>query len=143
MNPLPRTPDLPGPAPESSGTDVHKNTGLTRIVRAGGYSLSGLRLAYRGEAAFRQECWLAGAALCAAVLLPLEGLERPLLVAVTLMVLVVELLNSAIEAVVDRVGLELHVLSGQAKDMGSAAVLVSLLLAGWVWLDVLWSVVIR
>ena len=143
MSTLPETPDLPAPDTTSTDTETYKNTGFVRVVKAGGYSLSGLRLAYRGEAAFRQECWLAGAALVAAVLLPFEGLERPLLVAVTLLVLVVELLNSAIEAVVDRVGLELHVLSGQAKDMGSAAVLVSLLLWGWVWLEVLWRVAVR
>ncbi|MBL1378050.1 diacylglycerol kinase [Zobellella iuensis] len=108
-------------------------TGLTRIISAGGYSLQGLKSAYRNEAAFRQECWLA------AVLLPLAcwwdvGLvARVLLIGSLVLVLVVELLNSAVEAVVDRIGPEHHELAGRAKDMGSAAVLLALLLAALTW----------
>ncbi len=134
-----------GPNPHVPPIDpnVHKHTGVARIVKAGGYSLSGLKLAYRGEAAFRQECWLAGIALVAACVLTTEGLERAALIGVTLFVLIVELLNSAVEAVVDRVGLELHALSGQAKDMGSAAVLMSLLLWASVWFEVVRSVLLR
>lgn len=116
-----------------------KKTGLTRIIKAGGYSLSGLRLAFKGEAAFRQECALAIIALPMAFLLPVSMTVRVLLISTTFLVLIVELLNSAVEAVVDRVGLQAHPLSGQAKDIGSAAVLLALLLWGYVWLEVLLS----
>jgi len=114
-----------------------KPRGFTRLLRACGASWQGLRGAYREEAAFRQE--LAGAAL----LIPLglwlghTGVERALLVAPVLLVLIVELLNSAIEAAVDRIGLERHALSGLAKDFGSAAVLGSLILLASVWALVL------
>jgi diacylglycerol kinase (ATP) len=104
-----------------------------RVLRAFGYSLAGLRAAYKKESAFRQEL------VVAAVLIPLgawlgrSGVERVLLVGTVLLVLIVELLNSAVEAVVDRVGREHHKLSARAKDMGSAAVLIAflLLLATW------------
>ena len=115
----------------------HKNTGLTRIIKAGGYSLQGLRSAWAGEAAFRQECLLVLIVVPVIVLLDLTAIERCLLVLVTALVLIVELLNSAIESAVDRIGLEHHALSGQAKDMGSAAVLVALLLWCYVWFEVL------
>lgn len=114
-----------------------KNTGLRRIVLAGGYSMKGLSAAYRNEAAFRQEV------LGFVILAPLglwlgtNGVERALLVGSLLLVLIVELLNTAVESVVDRVGLEKHVLAGQAKDQGSAAVLLSLVLAIVVWAFVL------
>lgn len=114
-----------------------KNTGLTRILKAGGYSLQGLRATWQGEAAFRQECLLLLLVIPTIVFLDLSATERSLLVIVTILVLIVELLNSAIEAVVDRVGSEYHELSGRAKDMGSAAVLISLLLWCYVWLDIL------
>ena len=113
------------------------NTGLRRLIRASGYSWAGLRAACRNEAAFRQEL-----ALCL-LLVPLglwlgeDGVERALLVGSLLLVLMVELLNSAIEAVVDRVGAEHHELSGRAKDMGSAAVLVALLNVVVIWVLVL------
>ncbi len=99
--------------------------------------MQGLRAAWSGEAAFRQECLLVLIVIPVIVLLDLTAIERCLLVLVTALVLIVELLNSAIESVVDRIGLEHHVLSGQAKDMGSAAVLVSLLLWCYVWFEVL------
>ena len=129
--------------PDSSTKIPHpstkKRTGIARIIKAGGYSLSGLRLAFKGEAAFRQECVLALIAVPVAFLLPVSMNSRVLLIASTILVLIVELLNSAVEAVVDRVGLEAHPLSGQAKDIGSAAVLLALLLWGYVWLEVLLS----
>lgn len=109
-------------------------TGLKRLWQALRYSLNGLQAAYRNEPAFREE------ALASLVLIPLalylgdSGMERAILVAVWLQVLIVELLNSGIEAVVDRVGAEYHTLSGIAKDVGSAAVLLSLLSAAVVWL---------
>lgn len=105
------------------------------MVKAGGYSLAGLRAALANEAAFRQELVLALISLPFVFILDLQSVERVVLVGVTALVLIVELLNSAVEAVVDRIGSEYHELSGRAKDMGSAAVLVSLLLAVYAWLD--------
>lgn len=112
-------------------------TGVQRVINAMRYSLEGLAAAARHEDAFRQEL------LLAAVLLPLglwlgnDGVERALLVGSMLMVLVVELLNSAVEATVDRVSLEDHRLAKRAKDLGSAAVMMSLVTVGAVWLLVL------
>lgn len=114
-----------------------KHTGLTRLIKAGGYSIKGLQAAWQGEAAFRQECLLAIVSLPLCFILDLARGDRMLLVAVTLLVLIVEVLNSALEAVVDRVGAEFHELSGRAKDMGSAAVLLALLLWGYSWVEVL------
>lgn len=117
--------------------DRQKPTGLTRIARALGNSLKGFAGAWREEAAFRQELLLAVVVVPAGLWLGRTGVEKVLLVAPMFLVLIVELLNSAIEAVVDRVGLERHPLSGLAKDIGSAAVLLSLVLLGAVWLLVL------
>ncbi len=100
---------------------------------AAGFSASGLRAAWRFEAAFRQECALALVLTPSAFLLAESWAQAALLVAATLAVLVVELLNSAIEAVVDLVAPEAHELAGRAKDLGAAAVFVSLLLAAAVW----------
>lgn len=111
-----------------------KNTGLTRIVKAMGYSLQGLRAAFSGEAAFRQECLLALVFIPLSFVVDVSGVERVLLISLTLMVLVIELLNSAIEAVVDRFGEEHHVLAGRAKDMGSAAVLIALVAWSIAWI---------
>ena len=111
-----------------------KPTGLTRIVRAFSYSLQGFRYAWREEAAFRQELILAVAVVPAGLYLGRSGVERALLVWPMLQILLVELLNSAVEAVVDRGGLERHPLAGMAKDMGSAAVGLALLIAGAAWL---------
>lgn len=108
-------------------------TGLRRVWNAFHYSLDGLRAAYRCEDAFRQEVWLAVLLLPLAFWLPVGWLGSGLLAASVLLVLVVELLNSAVEAVVDRVSLENHRLAKRAKDIGSAAVLVSLLLLLIVW----------
>jgi diacylglycerol kinase (ATP) len=116
-------------------SNPHKGrTGLDRIVHAAGYSWSGLKAAYRNESAFRQEVWLAALLVPAAFWVGRNWIEVSLLAGVALIVLVVELLNSAVEAVVDRVSFELHDLSKRAKDFGSAAVLVSLLLCTGVWL---------
>ena len=102
---------------------------------AGVYALGGIRAALVHEAAFRQEALLALVFVPLACLLEVAPFERVLLVAVTLLVLLVELLNSAIEAVVDRIGPELHELSGRAKDMGSGAVMVALVLWLWTWVE--------
>ncbi len=113
-------------------------TGLRRIVHAGRYSWLGMKAAYRHEAAFRQEFWLVAALAPLAVYLGETPAQVLSLIAALLFVLLVELLNSAIEAVVDRIGDERHALSGRAKDMGSAAVLLAIVIAGMTWLAVLW-----
>ncbi len=112
--------------------------GLRRIIKAGQYSLQGFKAAWQHEAAFQQELILAVLLLPLALYLGDNGLERALLVASVLLVLVVELLNSALENVVDRFGDEYHVLAGRAKDLGSAAVFMSLSLLVCVWVLVLW-----
>jgi len=111
-------------------------TGITRIARAVGFSWLGLRAAYRFEAAFRQEVWLAIVLLPLSFLLADTGTEWLLLVGSVFILLIVELLNSGIEAVVDRCGDDYHELSGRAKDMGAAAVLLALVLLGLTWLTV-------
>jgi len=115
------------------------NTGLRRIFLATLFSISGLKTAWRNEAAFRQECVLCLVLVPIGLWLGQTAAERALLVASCLLVLIVELLNSAVEAVVDRVGMDHHRLSGAAKDLGSAAVLVSLLNTIAVWVIVAWS----
>lgn len=112
------------------------NTGLTRIIKAGGYSMLGIKAAFRHEAAFRQEIVLSVIFIPLAFFVANGPVERIVLIGLTVLVLVVELLNSAIEALVDRVGTEHHELSGRAKDMGSAAVLLSLLIWVYAWLDI-------
>lgn len=112
-------------------------TGLRRVRNALFYSLDGFKAAYRHEAAFRQEVWLALVLLPAALMLPADAQGKALMVGSVLLVLIVELLNSAVEAVVDRVSPELHDLAKRAKDMGSAAVLLSLINLVCVWLLVL------
>lgn len=120
-------------------TNLYKGrTGLDRVVRAAGYSIEGLKAAYRGESAFRQEFWLAVLMLPAAFWLGGSWVEVALLAGSVILVLIVELLNSGIEAAIDRVSFELHELSKRAKDLGSAAVFLSLLLCGSVWLAALW-----
>ena len=114
-------------------------TGLDRVVRATGYSLAGLKTAYHGESAFRQEAWLAVVLLPAAFWLGRSWVEVALLVGSVLLVLIVELLNSGIEAAIDRVSFELHDLSKRAKDLASAAVFLSLVLCGAIWLTAAWS----
>lgn len=111
--------------------------GVARIWRAFGASYRGFRGAFRGEAAFRQELAIAVVVVPLGLWLGDTGVEKVLLVAPMLLVLIVELLNSAIEATVDRIGLERHELSGLAKDLGSAAVLSSFALLGVTWLLVL------
>lgn len=108
-------------------------TGVERITRAFLNSLAGLGDAWRHESAFRQEVALAAVLVPAAFLVPVTGPERALLVGSVLLVLVVELLNSSVEAAIDRISLDRHSLSKRAKDLGSAAVLVALLLLAAVW----------
>jgi len=116
----------------------HKGkTGLRRLMNAAGYSIEGLAAAARHEDAFRQELALAAVLVPLGLWLGKTGVERALLVASVLLVLVVELLNSAIEATVDRVSLDQHRLAKRAKDLGSAAVMLSLANVAAVWLLVL------
>ena len=112
-------------------------TGLQRLVNATRYSLEGFAAAARHEDAFRQELLLAAVLLPLGLWLGANGVERALLAGSVLLVLVVELLNSAIEATVDRVSLEDHRLAKRAKDIGSAAVMLSLVTVALVWLLVL------
>ncbi len=112
-------------------------TGLTRIINAAGYSWLGFKAAYRHEAAFRQELLLTLAAIPVALYFGETALERGLLIACLFFILTVEILNSAIEAVVDRFGDEQHELSGRAKDMGSAAVFLAFVVSGIIWIAVL------
>ena len=107
--------------------------GLKRLWLATGHSLRGLRLSYSSEAAFRQEVWLAVVLLPLAFFLGKSAVERAMLAGSVLILLIVELLNTAIEVVVDRIGLERHALSGFAKDAGSAAVMLTLALVALTW----------
>ncbi|HEY5993437.1 MAG TPA: diacylglycerol kinase [Gallionellaceae bacterium] len=117
----------------------HKSkAGLRRFWNTLGYSIDGLRAAYQHEVAFRQEVWLSLALIPLALWLPASHIGKALMIGSVLLVLLVELLNSAIEAIVDRVSLEKHELSKRAKDAGSAAVLVSLINVLVVWALVLW-----
>ncbi len=118
-------------------SEFKSKSGLKRITSALGYSIDGLRAAWRHEHAFRQELMVVAPGVLIALLLPVSRLEKLALVAVLLLVLIVELLNSAVEAVVDRVSFERHPLSKNAKDLGSAAVLLACLLAAATWLVVL------
>ena len=112
-------------------------TGLGRILNAAGYSLDGLLAAFKGEAAFRQLMLLNVVMIPLAFLLDVSRAERAMMIAVLLLALIVELLNSAIEAAIDRISFALHPLSKQAKDMGSAAQLVALTLIVTVWAVIL------
>ena len=112
-------------------------TGISRVIAATGYSLQGLKAAWINEAAMRQEVIAAVLLSIVAILLPVTHIERILLITSLLLVVIVELINSAIEAVVDRIGAEKHELSGRAKDIGSAAVFVALLYVAFVWITIL------
>jgi len=116
-------PDEDAPAAESP---FKGKTGLTRLINALRYSLAGFAAAYRHEDAFRQESWLALVLIPTAFFLPASGFGKALMIGSVLLVMIVELLNSAVEAVVDRVSLEHHHLAKRAKDIGSAAVLLAL-----------------
>ena len=114
-------------------------TGLTRVINAAGYSLQGLKAAFINEAAFRQELLLVVVMAPLAIWLGQNGVEQALLIGTLFLVLIVELINSAIEAVVDRFGSEMHELSGRAKDIGSAAVMIALANVFVVWALVLYD----
>jgi len=124
-------------------SEFKSKSGIKRIFGAIGYSIEGFKAAWRGEHASRQELFLVVAATIVAVALPVSGLEKLLLIGVFVLVLIVELLNSAIEAVVDRVSLERNPLSKNAKDFGSAAVFLTLSLAAATWLVIVWPLLQR
>jgi diacylglycerol kinase (ATP) len=115
------------------------NIGVRRIVNATLFSVAGLRAAWRNEAAFRQECALAVVLIPAALWVGRTGAERALLIGSCLLMLIVELLNTAIECVVDRIGADHHDLSGRAKDVASAAVFVSLCVVLATWALIVWD----
>jgi diacylglycerol kinase (ATP) len=117
--------------------DAPPSIGFARVVNAWSYSLDGLAGTWRTEGAFRQEVICAAILIPIACVVPVPILERGLLIASVLMVLVVELLNSAMEAAIDRVSMDPHPLSKKAKDTGSAAVLVAIVIAMLVWGTVL------
>ena len=123
-------------APESLESPHKGQSGIRRLINALFYSISGLTLAFRHESAFRQEIALAAVLIPLACILPVGAIERVLLIASVLLVLIVELLNSSVEAAIDRIGFDTHRLSKRAKDLGSAAVLVALtaLFITWVLL---------
>ncbi|UVE16649.1 diacylglycerol kinase [Pseudomonas sp. LS44] len=112
-------------------------TGLKRVLNAAGYSMAGLRAAFIGEAAFRQLVLLNVVLIPLAFYFQVSRVERALMIAVCLLALIVELFNSAVEAAIDRISLDLHPLSKNAKDMGSAAQFVALSLIVAVWAVIL------
>ncbi|MBT8120877.1 MAG: diacylglycerol kinase [Gammaproteobacteria bacterium] len=111
-------------------------TGFTRIINAAGYSWAGLKAAYTNEAAFRQELWLVIVLSPVAIIFGPSYADKAVLLASLIFILLIEILNSALEAVVDRFGDEIHPLSGRAKDMGSAAVLLAFFITGLIWFSV-------
>lgn len=116
---------------------IQKHKGLKRIILALGFSLQGLKSAFVHEAAFRQELLLTSILIPVACYIDVSQLERIILIAPLFLVLIIEIINSAIEAVVDRVSTKKHKLAGRAKDLGSAAVLIALLLTAYVWIEIL------
>lgn len=114
-------------------------TGITRLINAFGYSMEGLKAAYKNEDAFRQEVRMALVLIPLAVYLGKTNLERAIMIACVLLVVIVELLNSSVEATVDRISLDHHLLAKRAKDIGSAAVLISLINLAVVWLFIIFS----
>ncbi|MDR7023504.1 MAG: diacylglycerol kinase [Pseudomonas sp.] len=118
---------------ELDALSLKGRSGFTRILYATGYSLAGLRAAFQGEAAFRQLVLLNAVLMPLACVVDVTRSERVLLMLVPMLALVVELLNSAIEATVDRISLTIHPLSKQAKDMGSAAQLIALIMITLTW----------
>jgi diacylglycerol kinase (ATP) len=118
-------------------SEFKSKAGLKRVFKACSYSIAGFQSAWRHEHAFRQELMVAIPAALLALMLPVSPLEKLLLIAVLVLVLIVELINSAIEAAIDRISLERHPLSKNAKDLGSAAVMLAMFLAGAAWAVVL------
>ena len=123
----------------SDAAELKGKRGLRRLINALGYSRDGIAAAWRNEAAFRQEILLAAIALPLAFYLGKTGVERALMIGSIVLILIVEILNSAVEAVVDKASPEKSELAKRAKDMGSAAVLLSLINAAAIWACLLWG----
>jgi len=115
------------------------NTGLTRIIKAAGYSWQGIKSAYKNEAAFRQESWLALVLIPLAIWLSENATQLALMISSVVLLMMIEIINSAIEAAIDRHGDEQHELSGRAKDMGSAAVLFAFVYLVLIWAGIIWD----
>ena len=124
---------------DQSPSEFKSKSGFKRIVNAIAYSMDGLKAAWEHEYAFRQEMLVVVIGTVIALGLPVSSFQKLFLIAVLVLVLIVELINSAIEAVVDRISLERHPLSKRAKDIGSAAVMLSILIAGASWAVVLFN----
>ena len=123
--------------PAQDASALKGKTGLARLRNAALYSMEGLRAAYAGEQAFRQEVWAAVILIPLALFLPASGVGKALMIGSVLLVLIVELLNSAVEALADRISQEKHILIKKAKDVGSAAVMLALINVVAIWLLVL------
>jgi diacylglycerol kinase (ATP) len=126
---------------EASVSAFKSKSGIKRIYTAFFYSIAGLKAAWENENAFRQELLLSICGTFIAFLLPVSIFERLILIAVFMLLLIVELINSAIEAIVDRISLEHHILSKNAKDFGSAAVFLTFLLAIVTWLVIIFQLI--
>lgn len=127
---------------EHQVSEFKSRGGFARVVAASRYSIQGISLAWRSEHAFRQELFVSVPAALGTIFLPVSKLEKLALVLVLALVLIVELLNSAIEATVDRVSLDRHPLSKNAKDLGSAAVFLAVIVAGVTWVAIVAPVVL-
>ena len=112
---------------------IKQGHGLTRAIKAVGYSLAGFRAAFRSEAAFREELVLVAVGIAAAFYFHVSGLERAVMIGSLLLVLIVEIINTAVETTIERISPEIHSLSKKAKDLGSAAVFLSLINVAAVW----------
>jgi len=135
---------VPAQTENPSEPSPHKGRrGFARLRQATRNSWSGLRFAVREESAFRQELALAACLVPLALLLPFGALERLMLIGSVVLVLIVELLNSSIEAAIDRISFEPHALSKRAKDYGSAAVMLALLICAMVWITLSWRLIER
>ncbi len=136
---IPMNNQQPGSVNADDASALKGKTGLTRVVNAFFYSMAGLRAAFRGEAAFRQEVLLGALLIPLAFFMPVSGIGKAMMIAAMLLVLITELLNSAVEVLADRVSTEKHELIKKAKDIGSAAVLIALVNVPVVWLLVLFG----
>ena len=130
----------PDPLEKGIPNPFKGKTGVVRIWHAFRNSCAGLASAFRNESAFRQEVVLAAVLIPIACVVDVTRLERAALVATVLLLLIVELLNAGVESAIDRISFELHPLSKRAKDMGSAAVMLALLILAIVWASILWPV---
>ena len=135
---MPPLPPSSASAPADSRALKGKR-GAQRVFNALRYSLDGLKAAWSGEDAFRQELILAAVLVPVALVLPVSLVERLILIGSVVMVLIVELLNTAVEAAIDRHSFEINPLAKRAKDLGSAAVMLALLLTAGVWIAILWA----